>query len=486
MNNHPLLAENDAKRLNIRLPLLVCFALYSTWQMGVMFFSGEALSISGKTPLPVSIGNMTMLITVAYILSIIFLIFFQQYCILAARVAVSAALLSVLALYIPFSREILALLYYFQAFCCVFIIGLVIASCANLLTEKAEIKNVLVIAIVSGCLIAVLHNDIIPVSFDIFRTFTVAALAFMLFLFCKLPSKIWPHYVKKTDGLVIPIPLFTGLFILICLSNLMTLFGSAVAETTKNGISVYNMAFAVSGVILAVLWKRWNIMPLQSVSVLVALAALGFVLAIASLYITELAIIACALLGIGLTLGTMSTYFGLVMAKRYPSKFIIPIAISTALMTVIIHSALLEAFRYDHQILYIIYVVIAVATAILYLMLEPYLLYSFKNRSLTENSNPQADEQLKDINEQTEENLKQLIGEFPKNLQTSTLDDLSYQELRIAELSLKGHTYAEIATALNLKLNTVRWYMKNIYTKLQINSKAELFHLALKREVKSE
>ena len=175
--------------------------------MGVMFFSGEALSISGKTPLPVSIGNMTMLITVAYILSIIFLIFFQQYCILTARVAVSAALLSVLALYIPFSHEILALLYYFQAFCCVFIIGLVIASCANLLTEKAEIKNVLVIAIVSGCLIAILHNDIIPVSFDIFRTFTVAALAFMLFLFCKLPSKIWPHYVKKTDGLVIPIPL---------------------------------------------------------------------------------------------------------------------------------------------------------------------------------------------------------------------------------------------------------------------------------------
>ena len=484
---HPLLAENEAKRLNIRLPLLICFAFYSTWQMGVMFFSGEALSINGKTPLPVSIGNMTMLIAVAYILSIVFLIFFQRFCIVITRIIASMALLSALALYMPFSPEMLALLYYFKAFCCVFMIGVVIASCVNLLTEKTEIKNVLVIAIVSGCLIAALHNDIIPVSFDIFRTFTVVALAFVLFLFCKLPSKVWPQYAKRNDNLMIPIPLFIGLFVLVCLSDFMTLFGSAVAETIKNGISVYYISFAMSGVILAFLWKHWNITPLKCIPVLVALVALGFILAIASLYITELAIIACALLGIGLTIGVMTTYFGLVMAKRYPTRFITPIIIGIALMTVIIHSAFLEAFRYEHQILYIIYLVITVATAILYLMLEPYLLYSFKNRSLVDNVNIQAEKQIQGIEnfqfeEPSTEALNQQTDDLSENLKAETLDDLSYQELRIVELSLRGHTYKEIANALVIKPNTVKWYLKVIYSKLQIHSKAELFNLAHKQK----
>jgi len=45
---------------------------------GVLFFSGDALSIGGRTPFPVNMDNQTALIAAAYILSIAFLVFFKN------------------------------------------------------------------------------------------------------------------------------------------------------------------------------------------------------------------------------------------------------------------------------------------------------------------------------------------------------------------------------------------------------------------------
>ena len=144
MNTHPLLAENETKRLELPLPMLVCVAMFTVRQMGVMFFSGDALSIGGRTPFPVNMDNQTALIAAAYIFSIVFLIFFQRYCVMAARIGFGAALLSVLALYVPFAPETSTAFYYVQVFCCVFLMGVVIAICVNMFTEKTEIKGVIV------------------------------------------------------------------------------------------------------------------------------------------------------------------------------------------------------------------------------------------------------------------------------------------------------------------------------------------------------
>jgi len=76
MNRNPLLEENEGKRLELPLPMLVCVAMFPVWQMGALFFSGDALSIGGRTPFPVNMDNQTVLIAAAYILSIVFLILF--------------------------------------------------------------------------------------------------------------------------------------------------------------------------------------------------------------------------------------------------------------------------------------------------------------------------------------------------------------------------------------------------------------------------
>ena len=381
MDKNPLLVENENKRLVLPLPMLACHAMFAVWQMGVMLFSGEALSIGGRTPFPIDIDNQTALIAAAYILSVVFLIFFQRFCVTAARAGIGIALISALGLYIPFPPETLAAFYYVQAFCCSFLVGVSIAIEASLYKEKTALKFRVVALILSGCLIAALQNQVAYVSFGVFQIFTAAALALLLFFFCKLPSKVWPRYVKKSGGMVKPLAFMAGLFLLVGLSSIMALFGSVVAESITHGVSVYYVSLAVCGLVLAVLWKR-GIVPLKSTTVLVAVGALGFIVAIVSLYFPAFSLPACALLGAGLAVCYLSNYFGLVMLKRYPSRFIMPIMMTVALIAIIIHSGVLETFRDNPQVLYIIFLVVSVAMAILYLMLEPYLLYSFRGRTL--------------------------------------------------------------------------------------------------------
>lgn len=56
-------------------------------------------------------------------------------------------------------------------------------------------------------------------------------------------------------------------------------------------------------------------------------------------------------------------------------------------------------------------------------------------------------------------------------------DKLTQRENEIASLLLKGRTYKMIAEELYLSENTVKTHMKNIYSKFNVNSKAELINL---------
>ncbi|MDR5658372.1 LuxR C-terminal-related transcriptional regulator [Serpentinicella sp. ANB-PHB4] len=66
-----------------------------------------------------------------------------------------------------------------------------------------------------------------------------------------------------------------------------------------------------------------------------------------------------------------------------------------------------------------------------------------------------------------------LIGEF------NIKEKLTEREVEIAALIIKGKTYRMIAGELHVSENTVKTHVKNIYSKAEVQSRAELMHLLL-------
>jgi DNA-binding CsgD family transcriptional regulator len=83
------------------------------------------------------------------------------------------------------------------------------------------------------------------------------------------------------------------------------------------------------------------------------------------------------------------------------------------------------------------------------------------------------------------------FSELSAQEQTNKIDraarfgNLSERESQVASLLLQGKTYRTIAGELHISENTVKYYVKNIYSKFSIQSRAELIDIIQKKEVTS-
>jgi DNA-binding NarL/FixJ family response regulator len=225
----------------------------------------------------------------------------------------------------------------------------------------------------------------------------------------------------------------------------------------------------------------------------------GFILAIVTLYVPALALPACVLLGPGAAACILIPYYGVVMSKRYPSRFISPAIIGISFAaSVLLLAWLIEAFRDNTTLLYTLYLAIAVVMAVVYLFLEPYLLYSFRGKALISDEEIMgiaragaAAENVESSQTQsapaeppplTEPSLtKPSLAAWQRNLAANAFDKLSAKELAIAELLMQGFKYEVICSRLHISNNTAYWYRRQLFDKLQIGSLKELFALAEKQ-----
>ena len=195
------------------------------------------------------------------------------------------------------------------------------------------------------------------------------------------------------------------------------------------------------------------------------LSALGFLLIPVSQYFPAIGTLPAVLAAAGMAMLSLYALMGIAIMNRYPSRTITPVIVFLAFLTVLIHTAMLEAFRDSETLLCILYFSIAVAVALLYFVLQPHLIYAFHTHP-------------KETVEMAAETSPSTVADA---LDENSFDRLSPQELRLAELILQGYTNSEIAEEMNLTIGTVKGYRKNLYSKLQIHSKKELFELAQKK-----
>jgi DNA-binding CsgD family transcriptional regulator len=491
--NGSILRENEGKRLNIRLPLLICFAMFAAWQMGMVYFSGQTMSIDGRTPLPVHVGDVTVIIAFGYILSILVMIFIPQKTVWIERVTCCAALASALALFLPLPPETLAFVLYIQYFCCCFMIGFETSLIIGLFTEKTALLHLTTAYGIAMLLVAALHNGFIDVPFRYFRLFSVAAISMQLLFFFKLPGKTWMRSLKKTDNFTMPKILFGGTLLWAAMSCFIGLFGIAIAETVKPyGVGVFYLSMAISSFFVFLLWKRLRISPLSVLPVLAAIGALGFITAISSLYVSSLGIVSCIILGAATVCLNFNPLFGVLLAKQYPSRFISPAIIGTAFVTVLIHTLLLDAFRDITAVLYTAYLVIAVLAVVLLLLIRPYIDYIFRGKHLI------SEERAAELTGEGEGKSNFRFGEDGKESEGQEAgfvvvesechpdDELTEREKQIAQELMSGLNYKEIANKLFISYHTVNAHVRAIYRKKDVHNVAELIRKIGKLETKGD
>ena len=460
-----VLSHNQSIRKEIPLRMLLCFSLFVTWQMGIIFFSSNTLSIGGRTPLPIDVDSTTLLVVAGYLLSILFMLVLPRKIVWAERISAAIALAAILGLFLPTSPQTQVLLFYIHYFFCIFMIGFETALMVNLFSEKSTILHLTLMYPFAEFLVAILQNEWFPIPFSVFHIFSIAALIGLLIFFFWLPGSEWPILVQKNDGFTRPKKFFSKIYLLLFLGGLLTLFGNSIAETIPHGVSIYYASAAIMALVLFFLWKYRSIHPLTCCPYLVGLSALGFLLIPVSQYFPAIGTLPAVLAAAGMAMLSLYALMGIAIMNRYPSRTITPVIVFLAFLTVLIHTAMLEAFRDSETLLCILYFSIAVAVALLYFVLQPHLIYAFHTHP-------------KEIAEKAMETHSSVVAEA---LEENSFDKLSPQELRLAELILQGYTNSEIAEEMNLTVGTVKGYRKNLYSKLQIHSKKELFELAQKK-----
>ena len=471
---HSLISENQKKLKNYPFSMLVCFAMFCFWQMGFIYFMGPSLTINGRTPLPISMDNITTLIALSYVFSILFMIFLPTRVIWAQRISTIISLVTVTALFLPLPDEILRLMIYAHVFFCCFMIGFETFLISNYFSEENTITHLTAAYGISLILISIVQNDFIPITFPIFRIITVFALLLLVLFFFKMPAKkeFCPRYVKKSDGITKPKKLLISTFILVFVSAIMAVSGPSISGEVKHGVFITYMVDAIASLLIYFLYKKFKVHPFRLISICMGIGGIGFLLMFASTDVPWLDTVACGFIGVGMLPCQMLPLFGVVLMKSYPSRFLAPIIISLSLIAVLVQGSMVEIFRNSPSMLNLVYAVIMVALVIISLQIEPFHLYTLR-RKIPENA-------VQTIKDDTKEIPATVVSTDIQTDLGSVLSVLSKRELEVVDLIASGYSNGDIAKMLFISVHTVNDHTKNIYKKLDVHSRYELTALVNK------
>ncbi len=454
-----LLFDNERRRREVPLWQLLCFVMFCVWQMGFIYYIGPALNIDGRTPLPISPDNLTLLIVAGYVLSILTMIFFPRAVIWLSRISTAVSLVAAIGLFFPLGADVLTLLIYIQCFFCCCMIGFESSTMVHYLTQSSVIKHLMIAYPIGYTLIAFIQSDFAPIDFPAFRFLTLVMLVLLFVFYIKIPANGGIRFVKKGDGIVLPKRFLCGFMMLAFLGALLGVIAPAAAAEVEHGVFAAYIGCAIGSLVLYLLYKKTGKHPICFVSYIIGISAIGYVLLVISEYAPRISLAASALIGVGMSACALLPLFAMLVVKQYPSKFIVPSYIGLAMLAVVVQSVLVEAFRSSTVLLNISYLAVVIILAIIFIMVEPFLIYSVRRRY----EDP--------IEEAKAEKAKELVDTSELD---GSFDALTKREKEIVELISCGHSNSDIARMLFISEDTVKTHAKSIYRKLGIHSRYEL------------
>ncbi len=477
--NNPILIENQKKRIEIPLWRLVCFSMFSFWQMGFIFYFLEPSSaMDGKIPIDINIDYGTTLTAICYILSILTMIFLPKIIVYTQRIATGVALLSAIAFFLPLPEDALRFNIYLQIFCCCLMIGFETFLVVNCFSEKSGVKYLTFGYGIAVFLIALVQNEVISIPFSTFRYGMVAALVLLFVFFLRMPTgkEQLPRFVKKSDGIIAPKKMMWGTYLLMFIVALMSVAGPAIVGKVEHGVSIMYLIVALSCFSMYLIHKKTNIHPFRLMPILVGLGGLGFLLMLVTDYVPAFASVACGLIGFGMAAAMFGPLYGVPIMKSYPSKFIAPSIIGLALSAVLVHAVIAEIFLGAPTALYIFYAVIMSVLVFVYMQVEPFLMFALRRRITDEEAVPAAMEEAVAVPAAKTEPVL--------TTETDTFSDplavLTPKEREVAEFICMGYTNADIAKLMFITEHTVKDHTKKIYPKMGVRSRFELATLVSK------
>lgn len=436
---------NKNKKINVKNYLLGFIETFSIWQMGIIYYSSKTLTINSLNPLPVELDNSLLIIFLGYIIGILFIYFFPKKTIITSRIIMIISFISSIILFFNIPSLLFKILYYILTFNCVVFISLNASILVNLYSLKSALMDAIIGSIVVGISIALVQNNIFPFNFTTFNTISCICIFLITFTLFKLPLKMETNFTdKKTKIQIPPKKIIIGLIIIQALCSLITLFTSSLSESLTNGVALSYLGLFTAGLIAYIFYRKNKLNPFQLCKHYFGICSLGFVLyLIPNSFLNYIGLL---FQGFGIFNILISPFLMSNLFEIYPSKAIAPVMIAISLIAVMIDSLLLELFRNNSTLLYLIYSSISIIAVIVYLMIEPNL-------------------ELQTLNKKQNQEL------------INDISNLSKREIEVASLLVKGYSNKEIASELTISTYTVNDHVKNIYRKTNTHSRIELASL---------
>lgn len=434
-----MLKVYDQQIKNMPLFLLIMISFFNPWQTLIALIRKDFL----LNPINITIyDNSIITYLIIFIMVITTIIIITKPKIIAYLVRSSSIIILLLSIITLLSLDP-SLLNFIS-------LGLIIAysiltiSFILMITYTFHYKNmwaIFIITSLSYSLINILiNNNIIPYSF--YKLMHIALLFIFIIGINKLRHDVNINFVKRKK-IITPPAILIGSFMIIGLATHLTCLAMIISNQIEHGMTFLFLAIIIATILLIINKKILKIDHFYIVNSFLSLAVVGLAIAL----LPNLTLLTCFLLGFAIVISNFTCVLLNTLFSAFTYKYITFTAISIGIITTKVTVLLFDNLKNNINTFIIICFIITLLLFIIMFIFMPLI-----SNSYTSN----------------------IINKSKKVL----FSTLTKRENEIVNYILIGYTSGQLSKKLYVSVPTIKTHVSNIYRKLKINSKQDLFELA--------